>query len=427
MARRLHSPHLLLAALLVLSVGARASWLGAPCRAPCRSASDHVLVFDEVYYVNAARVIAGGHPPPQANYAGSPSGDDPNSEHPQLGKLTIAGLIELFGDGPVAWRLASIVLGTLAILGLFVLARAAGGGRWLSLGAAALMAADNLLLVHGRIGTLDVYALTAMIWAAAIYLRGRPLLAGLVLGVGACAKLVAVYALLALAVLEVLRWLRDRRDLRRRLWRLLACAATAAAVFVALLAVLDRVAPPYDATAGKLVSGGPFGHIGHMLSYASHQTSPHGPSGIASYPWQWLGDYEPITYLYINPARPADGLYHVHPAVHFLGMISPPIPLLALPALVIAALGVRRRRAEEGEVGLLGLAWFIGTFTPFELLSLLFSRTSYLYYMVVVMPGIYLAVADWIRRERAHRRLITVWIAAVAVAAVVMYPLTPLP
>ena len=70
----------------------------------------------------------------------------------------MAGAIELFGDGPFAWRIGSLIFGSLAILGMFALVRAAGGGRWSALGAAALMACDNLLLVHGRIGTLDIYA-----------------------------------------------------------------------------------------------------------------------------------------------------------------------------------------------------------------------------------------------------------------------------
>ena len=49
----------LLGLLLALSLGARLAWLGEPCRSPCRSSSDHILIFDETYYVNAARVIAG--------------------------------------------------------------------------------------------------------------------------------------------------------------------------------------------------------------------------------------------------------------------------------------------------------------------------------------------------------------------------------
>src|SRR5437868_10022359 len=107
--RRPSLPLVLLAVLCLVSVGARAAWLGEPCRSPCRSATDHVLVFDEAYYVNAARVIAGIRPPAGAPYANAPLGVDANSEHPQLAKLLIAGGIELFGDGPLAWRLPSVL------------------------------------------------------------------------------------------------------------------------------------------------------------------------------------------------------------------------------------------------------------------------------------------------------------------------------
>ena len=33
----------------------------------------------------------------------------------------MAGAIELFGDGPFAWRIGSLIFGTLAILGMYAL------------------------------------------------------------------------------------------------------------------------------------------------------------------------------------------------------------------------------------------------------------------------------------------------------------------
>jgi hypothetical protein len=439
------TPIAALVAVSVISLGARVAFLGSPCHEPCTSASAHVLVFDEAYYVNAARVIAGVKPPPGAHYAGSPAGDDPNAEHPQLAKVIIAGAIELFGDGPVAWRLPSILLGSLAILGMFALVTAAGGRPWVAVGAAALLAADNLLLVHSRIATLDIYAVTAMIWAAVLYLRGRPLLAGGVIGVGACAKEVTPYVLLALLALELLRARRDRSAVGPALVRVAICAATATAVFVGLLALLDVIAPPYDPLRHELVGGGVFGHIRYLLEYAAHQTSPRGPQGIASYPWGWLVDIKPILYLNINPQRPVPGLFGVHPQAHFLGMISPAILLVGLPGLAVAAWrvfggGARLRRPHgrlqhplgrgksgSGDVELLGLAWFAGTFLPFVLLSLIDQRTSYLYYMVIVMPGIYVAAAQLVARIRPPPRWIWAWIVTIAIAVVVMYPFTPLP
>jgi hypothetical protein len=224
--------------------------------------------------------------------------------------------------------------------------------------------------------------------------------------------------------------------------RLGVFAAAGAAVFLVLLDVMDRIAPPYNPNTHKLVSGGPLGHVGHMLSYQANLTSPHGPTGIASYPWEWLVDYKPITYLYINPARPTRGLYNIHPAVHFLGMVSPPIMLLALPGLAVAAWrllrGGRPARIDEvpsrpdpnaapAELAILALAWFAGTFLPFELLSVIDSRTSYLYYMVIVMPGIYAAIVHLFARWRPQRWVLVSWGALVLVAAILMYPFTPLP
>jgi hypothetical protein len=205
--------------------------------------------------------------------------------------------------------------------------------------------------------------------------------------------------------------------------------AAAAGTFVALLAVLDKVAVPYDQVAHTRITGGAFAHISHMLHFAAGQTSRHGPKGIASYPWQWLVDYKPIVYLNIVPDQPAPGLAHVHPQSHFLGLVSPPILLLALPGLVLAA---RRARRNATDLDVLALAWFLGTFVPFELLSLFWSRTSYLYYMVIVMPGIYIAVARLLThpaltRRKRPRRAVAAWALTVLAAAIVMYPFTPLP
>jgi dolichyl-phosphate-mannose-protein mannosyltransferase len=433
MVRRLRSiprPLLLLALITLVSIGLRIALINEPCHAPCRQTNDHLLVFDEVYYVDAARVIAGIRPPSDGKYPDAPLGDDPNSEHPQLVKVLMAGSIELFGDNPFAWRLVSLVLGTVAILAMFALARAAGGSDRLAVLAAALMAADTLLLIHGRIGTLDVPVLALMLCAAVAYLRHRPLLAGVLLGVGAAMKLVAPYLLVVFVLLELFR---GRTALAAGARRVGWCLLGAAVTFLGLLTVLDRLAPPYDPQQVRALGHSPFTHLSHMLSYGASQTSPDGPAGIASYPWAWLVDLKPITYLNINPEKPAPGLYHVHPAAHFIGMINPAIMLLGMPAVIYAAWLVSRRRSgaseasESGEVPRVAVAWFLGTFLPFVALSLLVARTSYLYYMVIVMPGIYLAASDVVIRLRRHWPWLAVWGVAVLGALIALYPFTPLP
>ncbi len=429
MTRRLTAiprPLALLAAVTLLSLGLRIALINEPCRRPCRTADDHLLVFDEAYYVNAARVIAGITPPADQKYHDAPLGDDPNSEHPQLDKVLIAGSIEVFGDNPFAWRLPSLLFGTIAILAMFALARAAGGGDGLALTAATLMAADNLLLVHSRIGTLDVPVLALMLCAGIAYLRAHPLVAGVLVGIGTAMKLVGPYVLVVIVLLELFR---ARGEVARTARRVGWCVIGAAVTFLGLLALLDRLAPPYDPANVRALGHSPFVHLSHMLSYGANQTSPGGPTGIASYPWDWLVDLKPITYLNVNPAKPAAGLYHVHPAAHFLGFISPAIMLLALPSLAYTGwlVWAQRRSRPETVVPQLALAWFLGTFLPFVVLSIVFSRTSYLYYMVVVMPGIYLAVSAGLVRLRRHWPWLAVWGLAVVGSLIAFYPFTPIP
>jgi predicted membrane-bound dolichyl-phosphate-mannose-protein mannosyltransferase len=417
-ARAPWTPFALLGVVCVLSLAARTAWLSNPCANPCRGETAHSLIFDELYYVNAARRIAGITVPANQPYATTPAGQDGNSEHPQLAKLVIAGAIELFGDGPFAWRIGSVLFGTIAILGMFALALAAGATRWTALLAATLMAADNLMLVHGRIATLDIYVVAFMIWAAALYLRGNVIAGGLTLGVGATAKLVAPYLLAVLVLVELLR---HRRAVLARAGQALAVFTTVAfACYIAVLAVFDRIAPPYNPETGTTIRGGPFAHTARMFSYAAGQTSPHGPRGIASYPWDWLVDIKPINYLEVTVTSGASKTV----TVHFLGLISPPILLIGLPALAFAAWAAGRWRDP---VGVVAVAWFLGTWLPFIVLSVFYLRTSYLYYMVIVMPGMYLAAA-WVLSMPVMRRwLLPPFLLLLAAAAVLSYPFVPLP
>jgi hypothetical protein len=58
-------------------------------------------------------------------------------------------------------------------------------------------------------------------------------------------------------------------------------------------------------------------------------------------------------------------------------------------------------------------------------LTVFWQRTSYLYYMVIVMPGIYVAAVYLMARLR-RRWLTALWYASVAVGAVLLYPFNPI-
>ena len=84
----------------------------------------------------------------------------------------------------------------------------------------------------------------------------------------------------------------------------------------------------------------------------------------------------------------------------------------------------------DTQLALVGLAWFLGTWIPFAVLSLVDQRTSYLYYMVVVMPGLYvtgawLASQAWRLRRWWSLGLVGLWALCVIVGVVLLYPFVP--
>jgi dolichyl-phosphate-mannose-protein mannosyltransferase len=386
-------PLVLLGVLCALSLGSRTVLLDQPCKKPCSTPASYGLIFDERYYVNAARRILGRRVPKGQPYDTAPAHDDPNSEHPQLGKLVIAAGIAAFGDRPLGWRIGSLAFGTLAILALYALVRAAGGSQGVALGASSLMAVDNLFLVHGRIATLDVYALALMLVAGVLYIRRWYVAAGTVLALAACTKLVALYAVFIFGLFELLGLLLRERSRAEEPAsevprRLATTIATAAVAYVGALWALDRAVRPYDPGARRTL-GDPFHHTRHMFDYAIRLVGGNG--GIASYPWQWLVNEKTIDYYTVVRTTSAAG--HViaqTKVIAFQGAMNPFIIFLALPALSLS-IHAACRAAET--VDLVAVAWTLGIFLPFALQSLTQHRTMYLYYMLLVLPGIYISIA----------------------------------
>lgn len=374
-----NAPLLVLGLICVASLAGRSAWLGNPSR----------LVFDERYYVNAARVILGTPVPTGDAYVGASPGLDPNLEHPPLGKLAIAAGMKVFGDNPLGWRSASLVFGTAAIVGMYWLARAAGGSAWLGVGAAVLMAVENLFVVHGRIATLDIFVVALMLPAVALYIRGRPVLAGLVLGIAACTKVVAVYGLVILALFELLRVTLPPpagedaapAGASTRLRSLAICAIAAAMAYAGLLFVLDLRFTTF---------ADPVSHTRYMLGFAANLPAHPGTfRGVrfapTSSPWQWLLNREPI--LYYQQVTPPGG--PLRALVLFQGRMNPFVIYLAIPTLAVALRESWRRRDPLAQ---LAVAWTVGTFLAFVVVSL-GRRFNYIYYMTVVLPGVFLLIA----------------------------------
>lgn len=438
------TPLVLLGLVCLLGIGVRAYHLEIPPSAK----PGQGYVFDERYYVSAARVIAGSRHTLGDVYAGaSPAGTDPNGEHPQLGKLIIAASMGVFGDNTVGWRITAVAFGAAAILLLYWLVRSAGGGPWMALGAAALASFDNLWVVHSRIAVLDIYVVPFMLAGIALYLRRRPIVAGCLLGIGCCVKEFAIYGVFVIALLELMHALRrvtalragarpeDSDSIRQGLLRAMVASLVTAVTFFSVLAVLDKAVTPYSGghpvdrnqasiCRDLLLWQGACNHFVFMDRYAARLRDIGHPRGIAAAPTEFWLDRKPITYYAVTTTvvKPS-GARATRRILWFRGEISRVLLFAGWLAILLCLwLAVRRRE----EISFLALAWLLGTWLPPELFHLIDSRTTYLYYMVVTMPGLYLAVARLLAVRRLPFLLVAIWFAAFIWDFASLYPLRTL-
>jgi dolichyl-phosphate-mannose--protein O-mannosyl transferase len=101
-------------------------------------------VFDEKYYVEAAKDIFAGK-------------SDPNYEHPILGKWLIGIPLSLFGSTPLSWRLSSVVFGFSGLVVLYFLSRKMLFNRQESIVAVFMLVCSGSWYVLSRLAMLDIF------------------------------------------------------------------------------------------------------------------------------------------------------------------------------------------------------------------------------------------------------------------------------
>jgi len=372
-------------------------------------------IFDEKYYVNAARVILGIAVPATDPYLGQPVGMDPNHEHPPLGKVMIAASMRVFGNTPFGWRFPSILMGMLCILLLYGIVRAAGGDAWLGILAATLFSLDNLVLVHSRIATLDIFLVGFFLLGAWAMLRNWPLLAGMAMGLATLVKLTGIYGLLALLLFQAgmafWEWRRTRTWPRISLQTVGWLVAGFVPMVLIGLWMLDLAVTPYH---------NPLEHLQFMTHYGFSLSRSSGPANQESYPWQWLINDVQETYFFINTTVTVTGQSPlVYPDIAFRGAMNP-IILGAFP--MGFAYSVWRAWRLKDKLSLWVVAWVAGVYLPFYPLSMGEHRISYLFYFLPTLPAVAVSLAQLLRQATLPRLVTWGYLAMVLVGFIGYFP-----
>jgi hypothetical protein len=409
----LRDPARALGLLLLVSLLLRVVWLNVPPKG---------LIFDETYYVNAARVILGW--PATAHYVDSPPGFDPNTEHPALGKLLMAGSMLLFGDTGLAWRLPSVIGGMVALLAVFAIVRDSGRSAWLPILVTALVSFDNLTLVHGRIGTLDILVLAPMLVGSWLALRKRWILAGVAMGIALLVKITALYGIGAVVLYVLLtegpEWWRARRlpgldDVRGPLGFVIITFSIAIGGLTLLDIALSRFPSPAE-------------HIVRMVTYGANLRAPI-TVGLCpeadSRPWQWIFNECQINYFRSDvTVRAGSEITAKYATIEFRGALNPFLAgAIPLAALFTAWYAWRTR----DRLAIWAIAWGAANYVPYLLLAIFTPRIMYIYYALPLVPAAAVGVALLLTRAGLPRAVLWGFLAAYLVGFAAYFPFRQIP
>lgn len=278
-------------------------------------------VFDEVHYVRAASFYLAGQ-------------EDPNWEHPPLGKMFIALGMEIFGDNPLGWRIFPYFFGCLSAILVFFSARAIGLGFTGSLIAGSLFSFDFLSFIQGRLAMLDIFVaffiLLAFLGAARFFRHGSPtyfFLSLISLGLAVSSKWSALYPAFFLGISFLFKrpFFSGRKEFKFLFLNGLL-------VFICFLLIVGGI---------YLLSYTYYFSFGHSLSdflkmhadaFAWH-TRPNIEHPYASQWWTWPLMLKGVWYYYkTTPGGIAEGILAIgNPFIWYLGGIALLLFLLAIP------------------------------------------------------------------------------------------------
>jgi len=397
--------------LLTLSLVLRIAWLDRPPGS---------LIFDEKYYVNVARIIL-GRPHDLDVYPDAVLGVDPNHEHPPLAKLIIAFSMFVFGDNAYGFRLPSVIAGTVSIFIFYLLMKKMSKSRTLALVSSLLLSFDNLIFVHSRIATLDIFMLAFMLIGFYFYFAKRTFLSAAALSLSTLSKIGGAYGFATILVYHLLKkpdkseLIEDRSKWRVKLEWLEKFGLAYVACFMVLLTILDRVWGGY---------GNPLEHLSFIYSYTLALSRPL-LSGIESYPWQWLINEVKIPYLTVAESVYADHtLVSTYVSIAFVGAMNPFILFFTIPSIAYMAYLYGLKRDNSA---LFVLVWFCCTYLPFYPMSVIGHRISYIFYFLNTIPSVCAAVTSLILDQRPPKILIGIYLIAVIAGFILLFPFKKIP
>ena len=252
------------------------------------------LVFDEVYYVDAARDFLA--------FGVEVAKDEPEFVvHPPLGKWFIAIGIRLFGDNEFGWRFATAVAGTISIILIGLIAQRLFRSQFLTLLATFLAAVDGLALVHSRTSLLDNFLTTLILTATYFFIRKNYVVTAIFLGLALGTKWSALYFIAvfgAVALYRAFTHHTGRNLIRPSIERILTFSLIPIAIYLATWVGWFLSDRGWGRDTGSNALSSFIKYHEQMLSFHTGLDEKH---TYMAHPWTWLIQSRPTSFFYESP------------------------------------------------------------------------------------------------------------------------------
>jgi dolichyl-phosphate-mannose-protein mannosyltransferase len=373
------------------------------------------VVFDETFYVNAARIILGTKVHAGLPYSGARPGWDPNEEHPVLGKLLIAGSMKLFGDNAFGWRLPSLLAGLACIALVYLIVRAVSPDAWLAVLAATIFAFDSLVFVQSRIATLDIPFLAFVLLGVWLWLERHPLLAGIACAVAVLIKEPAVLGLAAIVLLGLGAVV--AAAVRRREFDRAALKATGL-LLLAFVVAWFAGAWVFDAEFTRF--GTPWAHLHQMLDYGFSLKSVGVRPANESRPWYWwVNDGKMIYNEVMNNVTVNGKTVKSTVVIDFRGAMNP--VMIGTAPLAVSYVAWHAWKFRD-TLSLWVVTWIATTYLIYFPLVFLSNRITYFFYIFPTVPALAVAIAMLLRQARLPPPVIACYLAMYFAGFILYFP-----
>ncbi len=355
----------------------------------------HHYVFDEVYHVITAKLIA-------ANDARAfewwHSPIEPNTAidwlHPPLAKYTQGFFIKLLGNSSFSWRISSVLFGVGIIWATYKLSQELFDNQQLSLVAAGLASLDGLLLVQSRIAMNDIHVTFFILLTFIAYLKYKKspqnkklFITGLLAGLAMGSKWSGVMILAIICLLEIIDWL--KKFLTKKIkWSALLNHSLLMIIALGLLPMTIYI----GSYAQMFLQGKGWAHFTQLHQqiwwYQTHLTATH---DYQSQPWQWFLNLRPV-WFYVDYTT-VDYIANIYsfgnPFFHLTGIIATLYSIFFLIAQKIN----RRLNLENLTLNLLVVIYF-SLWLPWQISP----RIMFYYHYTPAVPLLSIITAYWLTK-----------------------------